>query len=189
MSMTTESDVQPVEDDIEPPGFAATLLPGFGTEYNKLRWSQRDAKQFMDGGRDWPAVTSFLSDCLVRGTLPQDEVRELQRPPRPGAGAPPERAKGNGNNRRVTYRMEVGYHGPAWGGFAWQKECSNTVEQALAAALTPLLAAGGSPKPIIQARRPRHAHSCVSRASLSTSSLHWTDPLTARRWSLHLLDR
>ena len=82
--------------------------------------------------RDWPCIEAALA-AAVRGDAPlpgDDAALDVFPPPPPPL-----------EESRVTWRLTIAYHGPAFSGFAWQKNAEKpTVQGCLQEALLPLLA-------------------------------------------------
>ena len=113
---------RPLEDGAEEPSAEQALIPGFGIEYNLARWSQSQSKKFLDQGRDWASVASFLAANFRTGQPPEAQLPQLARalpPPRPAV--PAAKRPHKPGDTRATYAIELAYLGSAFHGFAWQK--------------------------------------------------------------------
>lgn len=102
----------------------------------ELPWAdcwREDAFRFMSDDRPWAAVEERLRDAVGgTGLLPGDTAPAIVGPLPEAAELPPNARE------RSTWAVRLAYYGPAFGGFAWQRD-QPTVASRLDECLLPLL--------------------------------------------------
>ena len=111
-------------------------------------WGAKRVSSYLTVGRPWEAVAEYWAavvsgthqlEDLVRSALPEPQALALPNPPQPAGDAGPKPEHGAEWREQRTFRVEVAYLGPAFGGWQWQPEPADhrsvqgTIQLALAA--------------------------------------------------------
>lgn len=115
-----------------------------GARVGKRSW----VKPYLDQNRPWHAVDALYAKSVKKREIldriiPLEVQRRLERE----ASCRKKNAEESSSipstkrqrQERVTYKVELGYHGTSFEGFVWQKEKENTVEALMQDLIRPIL--------------------------------------------------